>query len=242
MTASDTPLYSLHPIAIAHTPFKEKFAIPRQPGLATAATGEVELLPPYNQSMALEGLEQVSHIWLIFLFHQSLLSHRQPPKLKVRPPRLGGNESLGVFATRSNFRPNGLGQSLVKLESIQGSNLMVSGLDLLDQTPILDIKPYVPYSDCRTEATNQIAPEPPLVLAVNWQAEAKASALRIGEQKSVPLLKLIEQCLAQDPKPAYQQPDTDRIYGTRLWETEVQWRYLNNSQILVVRVGSGSPT
>lgn len=237
MTASDTPLYSLHPIAIAHTPFKEKFAIPRQPGLATAAIGEIELLPPYHQSECLDGLEQVSHVWLIFLFHQTLVSHHPHPRLKVRPPRLGGNESLGVFATRSNFRPNGLGQSLVKLESIKGSNLLVSGLDLLDQTPILDIKPYVPYSDCRTEATNQIAPDAPATLEVGWQAEAKASALRIGEQKSVPLLELIEQCLAQDPKPAYQKPDTDRLYGTRFWDTNVQWRYLNENQILVVCVG-----
>jgi len=142
---------SVQPVAIARTPFAEKFAIPRQPQLAPAARAVIELLPPYNQPEALLGLEQVSHIWLLFQFHQAPADDPAAPRLRVRPPRLGGNEKLGVFATRSTHRPNGIGQSVVRLEKVEGTRLWVSGVDLLDGTPILDIKPYVPLFDTATD-------------------------------------------------------------------------------------------
>ncbi len=133
--------HTVVPVGIVHSCFKEKFAIPRQPQLAPAARGVLELLPPFDQGDAVEGLEQVSHVWLLFLFHQAL---EEKPRLKVRPPRLGGNKSMGVFATRATHRPNGIGQSVVRLEGVEPGRLLLSGIDLLDGTPVLDIKPYVP--------------------------------------------------------------------------------------------------
>ena len=122
------PPYSVSPVGILHSCFKEKFAIPRQPQLAPAARGILELLPPFNTGEAVAGLEQVSHVWLIFLFHQAL---EDKPRLKVRPPRLGGNATLGVFASRATYRPNGIGQSVVKLEGVEAGRLLLSGIDLL---------------------------------------------------------------------------------------------------------------
>src|SRR3954463_4060851 len=133
-------------IGIIHSCFKEKFGIPRQPGLAPLATAQLELLPPYDNRAALEGLETCSHIWLQFVFHAN---KRDAWKPKVKPPRLGGNKSLGVFATRSPTRPAPIGLSVVKLDGISEADgklfLNLSGIDLLDGTPVLDIKPYVPY-------------------------------------------------------------------------------------------------
>lgn len=146
--------HSVSPIGYIRSCFMEKFAIPRQPLLAPAARGTLELLPPFDQVEALEGLEQVSHVWLLFLFHQAL---EDKPRLKVRPPRLGGNRSLGVFATRATHRPNGIGQSVVRLEGFEAGRLWLSGIDLLDGTPVLDIKPYVPYADAVADARNGIA-------------------------------------------------------------------------------------
>ena len=161
---------TIHPIAIAHTPFSEKFSIPRQPGLAPAAIAKIELIPPYDEPLALEGLEQVSHVWLLFHFH-GVPNNQSEHRLRVRPPRLGGNEKIGVFASRSTHRPNGIGQSLVKVERIEGSCLWVSGVDLLNGTPIIDIKPYVPYADCLASAYNHIAPDTPELIEVNWREE-----------------------------------------------------------------------
>lgn len=223
-------------VAVAHTPFKEKFAIPRQPALAPAAVAEIELLPPFNQAQALDGLEQSSHIWLIFQFHQTLAKVGDEPRLCVRPPRLGGNDKLGVFATRSTHRPNSLGQSAVKLERIEGTVLTVSGIDLLDGTPILDIKPYIPYADSLPEAVNQIAAEAPETIEVIWEDQARLAAEKEQQRLDKPLMPLIEQCLAQDPRPAYQQLDTERVYGTVLWGVDVTWQYLSEQQLEVVGV------
>lgn len=226
----------LSPVAIAHTPFKEKFAIPRQPQLAPAALGEIELLPPFDQPQALEGLEQSSHIWLIFQFHQALPKEGEEPRLRVRPPRLGGNEKLGVFATRSTHRPNSLGQSVVKLEKIEGTVLTVSGVDLLDGTPILDIKPYIPYADSLPAASNQIATEAPETIEVIWREEVRAGTEKEQQRLGKPLISLIEQCLAQDPRPAYQQLDTERVYGTVFWGMSVRWVYKDQRRIEVIEI------
>ena len=225
--------YRLNPIGYVRSCFKEKFAIPRQPLLAPAAQGCIELLPPYDQADAVAGLEDISHIWVIFLFHKTLES---TPRLKVRPPRLGGNKSIGVFASRATHRPNGIGQSAVRLERVEAGRLWVSGIDLLDGTPVLDIKPYVPYADSLPMAHNAIAEYAPKLIAVSWQAsaleQAQAHALRLQQ----PVVELVEQCLAQDPRPAYQQPTPERIYGVQFWDVQVRWRYLTLEQIEVVEV------
>lgn len=221
----------LHPIAIAHTPFKEKFAIPRQPSLAPAACGIIELLPPFNDPLALEGLDQVSHVWLLFEFHAV---GAQDHSLRVRPPRLGGNEKIGVFATRSTHRPNGIGLSVVKLDKIEGTKLYVSGVDLLDGTPIVDIKPYVPYVDAVASAYNRIAQTPPSCVQVSFSLDAQQQAQQHSQRLKQDVLALVEQCLAQDPKPAYQKPEPTRQYGVKLWDIDVRWRYLNATQIEVI--------
>ncbi|MTZ14640.1 tRNA (N6-threonylcarbamoyladenosine(37)-N6)-methyltransferase TrmO [Pseudomonas sp. JL972] len=226
-------LHHVRPVGILHSCFKEKFAIPRQPQLAPAARGVLELLPPFDTGEAVAGLEQVSHVWLLFLFHQAL---EEKPRLRVRPPRLGGNRMMGVFATRATHRPNGIGQSVVKLEKVEANRLWLSGIDLLDGTPVIDIKPYVPYADALPDATNAMAAAPPQLLKVQWSepglAQARSEALRLGE----PLVELIEQCLAQDPRPAYQKPDPERRYGTQFWDVQIRWHYPTPDTICVIEV------
>jgi len=229
--------HSVAPVGIVRSCFKEKFAIPRQPQLAPAARGVLELLPPFDQGDAVAGLEQVSHVWLLFLFHQAL---EDKPRLKVRPPRLGGNKSMGVFATRATHRPNGIGQSVVRLEGVEPGRLLLSGIDLLDGTPVLDIKPYVPYADCVSDAINLMASAAPAPISVAWAdaafLQAREHALRLGE----PLVELIEQCLAQDPRPAYQVPPPERVYGVKFWDVQVRWHYpqLDRIQVLEVTLDS----
>ena len=211
--------YRVTPVGFVRSCFKEKFAIPRQPQLAPAARGVLELVAPFDQPQAIEGLEQVSHVWLLFLFHQALESQ---PRLKVRPPRLGGNQSVGVFATRSTHRPNGIGQSVVKLEKVEPGRLWLSGIDLLD--------------DCVATAVNQIAATAPALIPVSWCDEALSAAHAHALRLQEPLVALIEQCLAQDPRPAYQQPTPERRYGTRLWDLDVRWHYPQPGQICVLEV------
>ncbi|WP_440061054.1 tRNA (N6-threonylcarbamoyladenosine(37)-N6)-methyltransferase TrmO [Pseudomonas syringae] len=225
--------YNVSPVGFVRSCFKEKFAIPRQPQLAPAARGVLELVAPFDQGEAVQGLEQVSHVWLLFLFHLAL---EDKPRLKVRPPRLGGNQSMGVFATRATHRPNGIGQSVVKLDKVEAGRLWLSGIDLLDGTPVLDIKPYVPYADVIAEGTNQIASSAPALIPVQWQnaalLQAREHALRLSE----PLVELIEQCLAQDPRPAYQLPAPERRYGARFWDVDVRWHYPQTGVICVLEV------
>lgn len=225
--------YKVSPVGFMRSCFKEKFAIPRQPQLAPAARGVLELVPPFDSGEAVAGLEQCSHVWLLFLFHQTL---EDKPRLKVRPPRLGGNASMGVFATRATHRPNGIGQSVVKLEKVEPGRLLLSGIDLLDGTPVLDIKPYVPYADSIAGASNQMASEAPAAITVQWGEnalpQAREHALRLAE----PLVELIEQCLAQDPRPAYQIPPAERVYGVKFWDVQVRWHYPQPEVIRVLEV------
>lgn len=226
-------MYPLAPIGYIHSCFKEKFAIPRQSLLVPAATGVIELLAPYNQADALAGLEQVSHVWILFIFHQTI---EEKPRLKVRPPRLGGNKSLGVFATRATHRPNNIGQSVVKLEQIVANQLHVSGIDLVDGTPIIDIKPYIPYADIVAEATNGIAAAPPLPINLIWSAQALQQVAQHEQRLQKPLQALITQALRQDPRPAYQRPEPTREYGTVFWDVNVKWHYpdFNTIEVLIV--------
>jgi len=233
---SDT--FSVSPVGYVRSCFKEKFAIPRQPQLAPAARGVLELMPPFDQGDAVQGLEHVSHVWLLFVFHQAL---EDKPRLKVRPPRLGGNQSMGVFATRATHRPNGIGQSVVKLDKVEAGRLWLSGIDLLDGTPVLDIKPYVPYADVIGDATNTMASAAPVLITVEWEvaalAQARDHALRLNE----PMTALIEQCLAQDPRPAYQTPTPERRYGAQFWDVDVRWHYPQPGLIRVLEVVQAAP-
>lgn len=225
--------FSFKPIGIAHTPFNEKFAIPRQANLAPSAVGEIELLAPFNTGQATEGLESTSYIWLIFVFHQAASNQ---VKQKVRPPRLGGNQSLGVFATRSPYRPCSIGQSLVKLESVSAGSLAVSGLDLLDKTPILDIKPFIGYADNIEANKEGWAQKKPALIGVRFSPQALERATHFEKVKGLPFIKLIQECLSQNPKPAYQEVDTQRIYGCRFWHTNIQFKYLSEEQIEVCSI------
>lgn len=213
-------------IGIIHSCFKEKFGIPRQPGLAPLATAQLELLAPYNDRDALEGLEGCSHIWIQFVFHANKRDEWKP---KVKPPRLGGNKSLGVFATRSPTRPAPIGLSVVKLEGMSEADgkllLNLSGIDLLDGTPVLDIKPYVPYVDLVPEAVNHFASAAPALIKVEFSNECVGFCSEYRQKNHIDLESLIRQILQQDPRPQYQQPDAERIYGMKLLDLNVQWRY-----------------
>jgi tRNA-Thr(GGU) m(6)t(6)A37 methyltransferase TsaA len=213
-------------IGIIHSCFKEKFGIPRQPGLAPLACAQLELLPPYNDRDALDGLEACSHIWVQFVFHANKRDQWKP---KVKPPRLGGNKSLGVFATRSPTRPAPIGLSVVRLEGIEESEgklfLNLSGVDLLDGTPVLDIKPYVPYVDLVPEAINSFAAAAPGLTPVKFSNDTAAFCNDYRQKHSIDLTNLIRQILQQDPRPQYQEPESERIYGMKLLDVDVQWHY-----------------
>lgn len=206
------------PIAHIRSALSTKFGVPRQSGLVPGLVSQVVLEKPYSTLDALRGLEDFSHLWLIWEFSQVPDAPFSPT---VRPPRLGGNRRIGVFATRSPFRPNRLGLSCVKLEKIeqgvQGPVLWVSGADLMDGTPIYDIKPYLPYADCRPEAVGGFTEETRRkVLQVICPEELWAAVpetLRPG----------LKQVLAQDPRPAYQH-DPKRIYGMVFAALDVRFR------------------
>ncbi|ABV88178.1 tRNA (N6-threonylcarbamoyladenosine(37)-N6)-methyltransferase TrmO [Shewanella pealeana] len=213
-------------VAYCRTPYKQKFGIPRQPGLVSAARGFVELAPPFNQIDAVRGLEQYSHLWLLFCFHENLAAGW---KTTVRPPRLGGNEKLGVFATRSTFRPNGIGQSVVKLHAVHTHNgkvsLEISGMDLLDGTPIIDIKPYIPFSDSIENAQGGIAQDAPVLANVYFNQQAQTQLEKYLQNPAYPrLAELIEGVLAQDPRPAYKKAKADpKLYQVALYDLDILW-------------------
>lgn len=218
---------SLEAIGVIHSCFKEKFGIPRQPGLVDAAEATLELLPPYNRAEAVRGLEGFSHLWLIFGFHATAAQGWRPT---VRPPRLGGNVRLGVFATRSTFRPNPLGLSVVRLAGIDtaaGVKLRLAGVDLLDGTPVYDIKPYLPYADALHDAQGGFAPENPATpVAVTFSTQAEHQ-LQLLQRERPRLRELVTELLAYDPRPAYRgDADGGRDYGVRLFDLDVRWRML----------------
>lgn len=218
-------MFSFDPVGVIRSCFKEKFGIPRQPGLAPDARAVLELLPPYNRAEAVRGLEGFSHVWLSFVFHACL---GEPWKPTVRPPRLGGNRRLGVFATRSTRRPNPIGLSAVELEKIEAAPgrvlLHLKGVDLLDGTPVLDIKPYLPYSDNIAGASGGFAPEVP---ATPFEVSFAPAAFDLcaAESETTPgLAALIRQILARDPRPAYYgKGNGKRAFGMRLFDFDVKW-------------------
>ena len=210
---------TLKVIAHIHTAFPTKFGIPRQSGLVDSLRGEVIFTPEYRNADAVRGLEDFSHIWLVWQFSGAVRDSWSPT---VRPPRLGGNTRMGVFATRSPFRPNPLGLSSVKLEAIEhrpdvGPVLIVRGADLMDGTPIYDIKPYIPYADCHPDASEGFTGQtrmhllqvefPPTLMAQVPEADRDA----------------LTGVLASDPRPSYQH-DPERVYGMEFAGLEVHFR------------------
>lgn len=225
--------YTIKPIGVIQSCFKEKFCIPRQPGLATHAKGVVELFPEYSRAEAVRGLEAFSHIWLIFLFHQAMEATWRPT---VRPPRLGGNQRLGVFATRSPFRPNHMGLSVVALDNIEfrGQQILlhVSGLDLVEGTPVLDIKPYLSYVDSVANARGGFAETaPPTTFQVVFTPQA-AQTCEFYQTNYPGLRALITQILSLDPRPAYSK-ENNKEYGMRLYDFDLRWRVENDLVVVL---------
>ncbi|HWV15485.1 MAG TPA: tRNA (N6-threonylcarbamoyladenosine(37)-N6)-methyltransferase TrmO [Cellvibrio sp.] len=224
-------------IGIIHSCFKEKFGIPRQPGLAPLAQARLELSPPYDDPAAVTGLETCSHIWVQFVFHAN---SRASWKAKVRPPRLGGNKTLGVFATRSPVRPAAIGLSVVKLERIEQRAgklcLLLSGVDFLDGTPVLDIKPYIPYVDKVEGAFNHFAPAAPTLIGVTFTEQQLAFCASYQTRTAVDLKGLIQQILQQDPRPQYQTPSVEKIYGMKLLDLDLRWRYQTDGNIALEEI------
>ena len=219
-------MYRFVPIGRVRSCFKEKFGIPRQSNLAPDAHAVLELYPPYARPEALTGLEAFSHIWVVFVFHAHLDRGWRPT---VRPPRLGGNRRLGVFATRSGFRPNPVGISAVRLEGLRRLHekveLDLAGVDFLDGTPVLDIKPYLPYADAPPLATGGFAEQAPPCVPVTFAEHARAALARPETGRTDRLASLIVQVLASDPRPAYYAAKMDgRIHGLRLDDLDVRWR------------------
>jgi len=224
------------------SPYKEKFAIPRQPNLVSAAKGKVMLTGDANNHELVRDIEQFSHLWLLFVFNAT---QEQGWKPLVRPPRLGGNKKTGVLATRSTFRPNPIGMSVVKLERVEQTKIMgkqqcilhISGLDLLHGTPIIDIKPYVPYSDAIPDANAGFAQaKPETKLSINFSEQAKSSLIQFQQEYSE-LALFIEQVLAQDPRPAYKQTTVDdKVYGMRLYDLNIQWQLSDLGDIEVLNI------
>lgn len=215
----------IHPIAHIHNDYQSKFGIPRQSGLISTLS-QIIFEPEYRNSDALRGLEEFSHIWLIWGFSENDNSTWHPT---VRPPRLGGNVQMGVFATRSPFRPNGLGLSSVKLQGIEkhdlyGSILLVSGADLMDGTPIYDIKPYIAGDIHQEAAVGFTSQNTDYHLSVEIPNEL---AQRISEEK----LQSIKAILSEDPRPQYQN-DESRIYGFTFANYEIQFRVQNKTAIV----------
>ena len=214
------PHFSLSPIGTISSDYPDKFGVPRQAGLVTAASATLTLIPPFDDPLSVRGLEEFSHIWISFIFHQN--PERWTPM--VRPPRLGGNKKAGVFASRSPNRPNRLGLSLVALESIdtrKGVRLHLKGADLVDGTPVIDIKPYLPWADAGTDARTGFAPASPDRLEVTFSAEAEGVLLTRSDGQD--LRELIRQVLSQDPRPAYHANDSGRVYGLSLRDIEVRF-------------------
>ncbi len=209
---------TIRPIAHIESDFPEKFGIPRQAGIVEELRAKVVFEEPFRNPEALRGIEGFSHLWLIWQFSENVRADFSPT---VRPPRLGGNTRLGVFATRSPFRPNALGLSCVRLLGLEktrekGTVLLVAGADLMDGTPIFDIKPYLPYADCRPEATGGFAPDAPEKLKVVFPAAALET---IPPDKRAALRGVLE----NDPRPRYHS-DPERLYAMSFAGLTVRFR------------------
>lgn len=218
---------TFHRIAHIRTDFPEKFGVPRQSNLAPVK-GQIIFEKEYQSAQAVRGIEQYSHLWLLWEFSECVRDKWSPT---VRPPRLGGNERVGVFATRSPFRPNPVGLSCVRLEGVEmsveyGPVLYVTGADLMDQTPIYDIKPYLPYVDCYPEAAGGFAEE---CKGHRLKVVVLEKCRKLFDPEQITVL---EEILSQDPRPSYQN-DSERIYGMAYAGKEVKFKVKDGTVFVV---------
>lgn len=209
----------VRPLGTVESPFQSKFGVPRQSGMATRVRSFIRLDGPWRDAMA--GLESVSHVWILFWFH---LAPSGRMATRARPPRLGGNKRLGVFATRSTHRPNPLGLSLVEVESVAPEGLHVLGLDVLNGTPVLDIKPYLPWVESPLNASNGVSPAPPLRSEVQWSRRAARSLAELCDGEANELRRLVDDLLQFDARPAYHD-HPDRLYSVEIDRMRLEWRY-----------------
>jgi tRNA-Thr(GGU) m(6)t(6)A37 methyltransferase TsaA len=220
--------FRFDPIGIVRSPYTDTFGIPRQPGLVTAAEGRIVLRRAYAREEAFKGIEGFSHVWLIVVFHAEDMRAGWNPT--VRPPRLGGRERVGVFASRAPHRPNPIGISAVEHLGLErneeGLCLRIRGMDLMDGTPVLDIKPYVPYADALGAARSGYAVPPEAVhQETRFTREASAGIAHADPTGERRLRALIEQVLAQDPRPGYMDRYPDRReFVLTLFDHTIRWR------------------
>jgi tRNA (adenine37-N6)-methyltransferase len=212
--------------------FKEKFGIPRQAGLVPEARAVIRLKDDRRFREALDGLESFSHVWILFAFHQAMA---EGWRSKVRPPRLGGSKKVGVFASRSPHRPNPIGMSVVRIVRIDasaadGPEIEVAGGDFLDGTPVIDLKPYVPYADSPRGASSGWAEKPARKLAIRFDRAASRRVAEL-ERRHPGLRGLIRQMLAQDPRPAFQAKGSGE-YAARILDFDLRWRVSGTTAVV----------
>ena len=215
------------PIAHFRSPLKSKFGIPRQSGLAEALTGSIVFEPPYRHMEAFRGMEDFDYLWLIWEFS----GNPQRQLLTVRPPRLGGNQRMGVFATRSPFRPNNLGLSCVRFDHLEedpklGPVIYVKGADLMDGTPIYDIKPYVAYADDHTDARSGFVDQ------TAWQPLQVDIPSNLAANVPADMLDVLKAVLAQDPRPRYHN-DPQRVYGMPFLDYDIRFQVVEQTLTVV---------
>lgn len=224
----------IQPIGVVHSCYPSKFAVPRQPGLVPQATAVIEIEAKWQPQFAVEGLEKFSHCWLVFIFHQNANLRYHP---KVHPPRLGG-ESVGVFATRSPHRPNPIGLSLVKIEQVRDGKIYISGVDVVDGTPVLDIKPYLPEVEALKEAVtgwpSQVQtveievfwPDSLLALVETWSARIQQPGLK----------QIIDQTLKLDPRPVAYRDQQQKIHAFRLFDGDIHFEFTEQNKIAIQKI------
>lgn len=226
--------YEFQPIGSVQSPFRQKFGIPRQPGLCPSIPGIIKLYPPFNNRDTVRELDGFSHIWILFVFN-GIAEGKWTPL--VRPPRLGGNERVGVFASRSTHRPNPIGQSVVRLERIESTtdllSLHISGHDLLDGTPVLDIKPYLPYSDSIADASGGFIHR--TGFSLHQVSFSKSASIECAQWEITwpGLRRMLIEILQQDPRPAYHKQATEqREYGFQLYDLNIRYSLDQNKAII----------
>lgn len=218
--------YQFNAIGTVRSGYRQKFAVPRQAGLANSMEAEIEIAAPYARHEAFRELSQFSHIWIIFVFHQCL---GREWHATVRPPRFGGNSRVGVFASRSPFRPNPIGLSAVELLGVECEGdrciLRVRGADLVDGTPVLDIKPYIPYADA-IAADPGYSSRPAAVLEVRFTEQARQQLAAAEQRLGQPLMQIARELLELDPRPAYQEgqaQQAESTYGVKLYDFDLRF-------------------
>lgn len=236
-----TPTAQFPIIGYIRSPLSQKFGIPRQPNLV-AVPSVLEMIAPFDNPQAFVGIENFSHLWILWQFHQNRINENQEFQTQVRPPRLGGNDKIGVFASRSMYRPSNIGLSVVALSHIdseKGVRLHLLGGDMLDGTPVLDIKPYIAYSDSLPFAQSSYAQEEPMIKQVWISETANADFDNCVSENSLSKndVEIIKALIAQDPRPAYKQMISDREYMMRYKNFDIVFvqNYANTLTIIAVK-------